>query len=70
MGIFRSPKQGDKVEIKSPQHKDGKVHHWHYQVGIIYPDNLLFKSNKTNGGDHDVEFLNLYDLKDSIVRYL
>ncbi len=73
MRIFeslRTPSQGDKVEVKSPQFKNGMIHYFYHQVGTIYPDQLLFESDKRLPGDHNIHFQDIDDIKKAIVRYL
>lgn len=51
-----------KCKIKTPQHKNGKVHFWHTQSGELDVNTFLFTPSEPKGAwDHKVQFSSMED---------
>lgn len=63
-----------KCTIKTPQHKDGKIHFWHTQSGELHINTFLFTPSKPKWKiwkrvwDHKVQFSSMEDFKKYQVR--
>jgi len=46
--------------IKTPQHADGRVHHYHIQTGWFDDETMMFTPSKPYvGGNHSVQFIDV-----------
>jgi hypothetical protein len=61
--------------IKTPQHKDGKVHHYHTQSGYFDTETLEFNPHlgilgQWMGRDHSVQFHSIQEFNETRVDLL
>lgn len=53
-----------KCTIRTPQHKDGKIHYWRVQYGEFNELTFLFTPDSPKkDGDHNVQFHSMEDFK-------
>lgn len=52
-----------KCTIRTPQHKDEKIHHWHTQSGELDIKTFLFTPVPKKEGDHKVQFSSIKDFE-------
>lgn len=53
--------------IRTPQHADGCVHHYHTQEGIFDDVTLKFEPYRWAGGDHSVQFTSVAQWRECTV---